>query len=96
MCIFVRNPKPREQKEVGNDYIDLGALKGNIGNQNYPSTDEMDLTVYRGIIIYSVQFWGYFQQCRTAVKLKAPCRQTPSTIVATIWVFKMFGWMNCI
>lgn len=57
---LVRNPKPREQKEVGNDYIDLGALKGNVGNQNYQVPSEVDLTSYRGIIIYSVQFGAIF------------------------------------
>ncbi len=53
---LVRNPKPRKPEEVGNDYIDLGALKGNVGNQNFPVPSEVDLTAYRGIIIYSVPF----------------------------------------
>ena len=53
---LVRNPKPREAKDVGNDYIDLGALKGNVGNQNFPVPSETDLSVYQGIIIYSVPF----------------------------------------
>ena len=57
---FVRNPKPRKPEEVGNDYIDLGTLKGNVGNQNYPVPTEVDLTVYRGIIIYSVKFGVIF------------------------------------
>ena len=57
---LVRNPKPREQKEVGNDYIDLGALKGNVGSQNYPMPSEVDLNSYRGIIIYSVPFGVIF------------------------------------
>jgi hypothetical protein len=57
---LVRNPKPREQKDVGNDYIDLGALKGNVGNQNYQVPTEADLTAYRGIIVYSVQFGVIF------------------------------------
>ncbi len=53
---LIRNPKPRKPEEVGNDYIDLGALKGNIGNQNFPVPSETDLSVYQGIIIYSVPF----------------------------------------
>ena len=57
---LVRNPKPREQKDVGNDYIDLGALKGNVGNQNYPVPTEADLSVYRGLIIYSVPYGVIF------------------------------------
>lgn len=57
---LVRNPKPREQKDVGNDYIDLGALKGNVGNQNYQVPTEADLSAYRGIIVYSVQFGVIF------------------------------------
>ena len=57
---LVRNPKPREQKEVGNDYIDLGAIKGNVGSQNFPMPTEVDLNVYRGLIIYSVPFGVIF------------------------------------
>lgn len=57
---LVRNPKPREQQDVGNDYIDLGALKGNVGNQNYQVPSEADLSAYRGIIVYSVQFGVIF------------------------------------
>lgn len=57
---LVKNPKPRKPEEVGNDYIDLGVLQGNIGNQNYPVPTEVDLSVYRGVIIYSVQFGVIF------------------------------------
>lgn len=57
---LVRNPKPRAQKEVGNDYIDLGVLKGNVGNQNYEVPSEVDFSSYRGIIIYSVRFGVIF------------------------------------
>lgn len=57
---LVRNPKPRKPEEVGNDYIDLGSLKGNVGNQNFPVPREVDLTVYRGLIIYSAQFGVIF------------------------------------
>lgn len=61
---LVRNPKPRKPEEVGNDYIDLGALKGNVGNQNFPVPTETDLSVYQGIIIYSVPFSVIFSSAQ--------------------------------
>lgn len=38
------------------DYVDLGALKGNIGNQNYEIPDDVDLSLYKSIVIYCVPF----------------------------------------
>lgn len=38
------------------EYIDLGPLKGNIGNQNYSIPAEVDLTEYRSAVIYCVPF----------------------------------------
>ncbi|MBA3874816.1 MAG: DM13 domain-containing protein [Anaerolineae bacterium] len=61
---LVRNPKPRKPEEVGNDYIDLGALKGNVGNQNFPVPSETDLNAYQGIIIYSVPFSVIFSSAQ--------------------------------
>jgi len=50
---LTRNPEPREPEDIGTDYIDLGELKANTGNQNYPVPIEVDFSVYRGVIIYS-------------------------------------------
>ncbi len=53
---MIRNPKPRKPEEIGNDYIDLGILIANVGNQNYQVPSEVDLNLYRGLVIYSAQF----------------------------------------
>lgn len=42
--------------DVGDDYIDLGALTGNVGNQNYAIPDDVDLDEYHTVIIYCVPF----------------------------------------
>jgi len=38
------------------DYIDLGDLKGNIGDQNYEIPAGVDLTVYDEVVIWCVRF----------------------------------------
>ncbi|GAB4514833.1 MAG: hypothetical protein OHK0046_17480 [Anaerolineae bacterium] len=38
------------------DYIELGPLKGNVGNQNYSIPDEVDLTAYEAVLIYCLPF----------------------------------------
>ncbi len=38
------------------DYVDLGALKGNLGNQNYAVPDGVDLARYRSAVIWCRQF----------------------------------------
>lgn len=45
--------------DVG-DYIDLGPLKGNIGNQNYEIPADLDLSEYRSAVIYCVPFGVVF------------------------------------
>ena len=42
------------------DFIDLGPLKGNIGNQNYELPAELDLSAYRSAVIYCVPFGVVF------------------------------------
>ncbi len=38
------------------DYVDLGPLKGNVGNQNYEIPAELDLRDYKSAVIYCVPF----------------------------------------
>jgi hypothetical protein len=38
------------------DYVDLGALKGNLGNQNYTLPDSVDIARYRSAVIWCRQF----------------------------------------
>ncbi len=41
---------------LGADEIHLGALKGNVGNQNYEVPADVDLSQYRSVVIYCVPF----------------------------------------
>lgn len=45
---------------VGEDMIDLGILKGNIGNQNYDIPADVDLSEYNSVVIYCVPFGVVF------------------------------------
>ncbi|WP_052668411.1 DM13 domain-containing protein [Nitriliruptor alkaliphilus] len=38
------------------DFVDLGDLRGNIGNQNYPIPDGVDLDVYDTVVIWCERF----------------------------------------
>ena len=50
---------PADRDELG-DYIDLGSLKGNIGNQNYEIPAGTDLSQYQSIVIYCQPFHVVF------------------------------------
>jgi len=41
---------------LGDNEVHLGALKGNVGNQNYAIPAEVDLNLYRSVVIYCVPF----------------------------------------
>lgn len=41
--------------DVG-DYVDLGSLSGNVGNQNYTIPDDINLEDYQSVVIYCVPF----------------------------------------
>lgn len=51
-----RDPEPRTAVEVGVDFLDLGRLKGNIGNQNYNIPAGIDLNAYNSVVIFCRQF----------------------------------------
>ncbi len=40
----------------GDEYIDLGDLKGNIGSQNYEIPADVDLSVYDTVVVWCVRF----------------------------------------
>ena len=42
------------------DFVDLGALKGNIGEQNYEIPEGVDLDVYDTALIWCVRFSSPF------------------------------------
>lgn len=53
--LLVSNPNPTSSDDKG-EYVDLGALKGNVGSQNYDIPAGTDLSQYQSVIIYCVPF----------------------------------------
>lgn len=49
-------PADAPADELGADIVDLGDLKGNIGDQNYDIPDDVDLDRYRTVVIWCVRF----------------------------------------
>ncbi len=58
--ILTRNNNPLTPEDVGTDYIDLGPLKGNVGNQNYNVPAEIDFSQYQAVVIYCLPFQVIF------------------------------------
>lgn len=58
--ILSTNPTPTNQSNIGEDYIDLGALKGNMGNQNYDIPADVDLSQVQSVVIYCQPFHVVF------------------------------------
>jgi hypothetical protein len=55
--ILSPNPNPQNSSEVLEDgYIEVGKLKGNIGNQNYPLPAGIDPLTFNSIVIYCKPF----------------------------------------
>ena len=53
-------PATSEGREFAEDFIDLGALKGNVGNQNYLVPDGTDLEKYKSVVIWCRRFTSPF------------------------------------
>jgi hypothetical protein len=54
-------PDPLTSEEVRSaEYIDLGKLKGNVGNQNYEISAEVDLASIQSVVIYCQPFHVVF------------------------------------
>jgi hypothetical protein len=51
--IFTRNPDPLDAAGVGVDYIDVGLLKGTVGNQTYTLPESLDFSLYPVLALYS-------------------------------------------
>lgn len=54
------DPDPRTHDALGENYIELGALKGNVGNQNYDIPADVDLSLYQSVVIYCLPFQVVF------------------------------------
>jgi len=57
--LLVENIEGTRSAELGN-YIDLGSLKGNMGNQNYEIPSDVDVAEYGGVMIYCMPFHVVF------------------------------------
>jgi len=53
--LLSRNPSPTSSDELG-EYVDLGKLKGNIGNQNYNIPEGTAIEEYGSVVIYCKPF----------------------------------------
>ena len=58
--ILTKHSSPVTSDDVGDDAIDLGAIKGNQGNQNYDIPSGVDLSEYQSVVIYCVPFHVVF------------------------------------
>lgn len=58
--ILSKNPNPTDSSDLGDDYIDLGQLKGNVGSQNYELPTNLDLSEYQSVVIYCMPFHVLF------------------------------------
>ena len=56
---LVPDPNPDDRDDVVG-YLDLGSLKGNIGNQNYEIPVNVDVTEYGSVVIYCAPFHVIF------------------------------------
>lgn len=65
---LVAAPPDTAEGELAADHVDLGDLKGNIGDQNYEIPDGVDLSRYRTVVIWCVRFGVAFG----AAGLEAP------------------------
>ena len=57
--LLVPDADPETRDDI-TGYLDLGSLKGNIGDQNYEIPDGMDVTEYGSVVIYCQPFHVIF------------------------------------
>jgi hypothetical protein len=57
--LLAQSPSPTGQSDLG-EYVDLGELKGNLGNQNYEIPEMIDLTQFQSVVIYCQPFHVVF------------------------------------
>ena len=58
---LVANPDPQTSKDVkASEWVSLGQLKGNIGDQTYNVPTDVDLSAYGSVVIWCEQFGVLF------------------------------------
>ena len=59
--ILSPDPDPQDREGVhATGYVDLGSLKGNVGNQNYPVPDDVNVGSLGSVVIYCAPFYVIF------------------------------------
>ena len=58
--VLSKNPNPTSRDDLGDDHVDLGSLKGNLGSQNYDIPARLDLSEYQSVVIYCMPFHVVF------------------------------------
>jgi hypothetical protein len=57
--LLASHPAPTDRAELG-DYLELGSLKGNMGNQNYEIPASAELSQFKSVVIYCKPFHVVF------------------------------------
>ena len=57
------NPEPRDKDGLGS-FVDLGSLKGNMGEQNYLLPADFSPAVYRSVVVFCKPFQVVFSAAR--------------------------------
>lgn len=58
--VLSRSLSPKTGADTGSDYVDLGLLQGNVGNQNYAVPADIDVEAYQSIVIFNISFTTVF------------------------------------
>ncbi len=58
--LLVEHPNPTSREEIMSSYLDLGSLKGNIGNQNYSIPAGTNISAFKSVVIYCQPFHVIF------------------------------------
>ncbi len=58
--VLAKHPSPESSGDVKPDYFDLGALKGNVGNQNYEVPPDVDISEYASVAVWCRAFGVLF------------------------------------
>jgi hypothetical protein len=57
--LLAENPSPPDHDSLGM-YLDLGSLKGNLGDQNYDIPAGTDINQFKSVVIYCLPFHVVF------------------------------------
>ena len=68
--VLVTHPDPTNSADVKEQFLDLDALKGNIGNQNYPIPADVDVSEFGSVAVWCRAFGVLFSA--------APLSATPN------------------